>query len=200
MRKSQDALRVCLQSCQVIEIQVPYLKYVIKPMTCNLYFVFYSVSKCISWLKHIFQRNLFDHDDPVPPPHLQFFSPRISAIPMTRPDWGWGACPMPPHRGYATVRARTYSVASCSQNSVVSEIHGLKHSGGVMNGSYSLYCSKYDMQLHRHSTTNSHPIVAVCLITGTYVSQTIALVYQKTALDRGPRSNRPRYHLANPRA
>jgi len=31
----------------------------------------------------------------------------------------------------------THSVASCSQNSVVSEIQGLKHSGGVMNGSYS---------------------------------------------------------------
>ena len=31
----------------------------------------------------------------------------------------------------------------------MSEIHGLKHSGGVINGSYSAYCSKYAMQLQR---------------------------------------------------
>jgi len=50
---------------------------------------------------------------------------------------------------------RTYNVVSCSQNSVVSEIHGLKHSGGVMNGSYSQNCSKYEMQLQRHITTST---------------------------------------------
>jgi len=39
--------------------------------------------------KYIFQRNLFDQDDPVPaPPTSEIFSPRISAIPRTRPGWG----------------------------------------------------------------------------------------------------------------
>ena len=60
-------------------------------------FVFYSVSICILYVKHILQRNLFGQDDPVPPPHLQFFSPRISAIAMTRRTGFKGArAPMPP--------------------------------------------------------------------------------------------------------
>ena len=110
MRKSQDALRVCLQSCQVIEIQVPYLKYVIKPMACNLYFVFYSVSKCISWLKHIFQRNLFDHDDPVPPPHLQFFLLGFQQFPRPGPTGAGGRAPCPP----PWLRYCTGSYVQCS--------------------------------------------------------------------------------------
>jgi len=42
---------------------------------------------------------LFGQDDPAPPPHPIFF-PRILAIYMTRPDWGWGT--RAPPRGYAT--------------------------------------------------------------------------------------------------
>jgi len=47
---------------------------------------------------------MFGQDDPVPP----LFSPRISAISMTRPDWGWGArAPsLMPSRGYATDQPR----------------------------------------------------------------------------------------------
>ena len=45
---------------------------------------------------------LFGQDDPVPPP-TSSRSSRISAIPMTRPDWRWGHMPpSSPPRGYAT--------------------------------------------------------------------------------------------------
>ena len=37
----------------------------------------------------------FGQGDPVPHPASKF-SPRISAIPMTRPDWGWGRRQVPP--------------------------------------------------------------------------------------------------------
>jgi len=36
------------------------------------------------------------------PTPFPIFSPRISAIPMTRPDWRWGHVPPCPPRGYAT--------------------------------------------------------------------------------------------------
>ena len=60
---------------EIYLLKYKYL-YVIKYMACNLYFVvciLFSFEMYFVTKKYIFQRNLFGQDDPVPPPHLQFF-------------------------------------------------------------------------------------------------------------------------------
>ena len=48
---------------------------------------------------------MLSQDDPVSPCPPNFFSHRISAIPMTRLDWGWEAHAL---RSYATGNRQSY--------------------------------------------------------------------------------------------
>ena len=73
---------------------------------------------------------MFGQDDLVSPRHPQFFSPLISAIPTTRPDWGWGHVPpRPPWLHYCrmpcthvavTAIAYVYASVQCSGHLLVS--------------------------------------------------------------------------------
>jgi len=176
-----------LQSCQAIDIEVFEIRSLIKYVACNLYFVCYSVTKCILWLECTFQRNLFGQDDAVPLSHLHFLLLGFRQLPWPGRTGVGGTCPMirpPPSRGYATVwshngvRVPVAVEAGCKLPYSVYLLTSLPRSVQPCLPGSLLWPA--DPNVHRQTTL--HRRLALCIAMPTTIPAKIAKFFDKSQL------------------